>query len=133
MSATLVPKQQRVTLRIITRAGSALHDFHEASIGILSVSRRDPLRKDGAFGVFSDVDHLGARIRLLVVVGERHRVKLPNRVVTLQDAARIFPCDRRAGLYLGPRDLGIFPQTFAPLGDKIINAAFAVLVTGIAV
>src|SRR3546814_10106981 len=30
-------------------------------------------------GVLPDVDHLGARVRLLIVVGDRHRVELPDR------------------------------------------------------
>ena len=97
------------------------------------MSCRDPLRNDGALGVFPDVNHLGAGISLLIVVGECHRVKLPDRVVTLQDAARIFPGDRRAGLYLGPRYLGVFPQTLTPLGDKIVDPTLAVLVAGIPV
>ena len=79
------------------------------------------------------MNHLGAGISLLIVVGECHRVKLPDRVVTLQDAARIFPGDRRAGLYLGPRYLGVFPQTLTPLGDKIVDPTLAVLVAGIPV
>ena len=44
------------------------------------MARRDPLRNDGALGVFADVDHLGAGIRLLIVVGECHRVKLPTEL-----------------------------------------------------
>jgi hypothetical protein len=97
------------------------------------MARRDPLRNDGALGVFPDVDHLGAGIRLLIVVGECHRVKLSNRVVTLQDAARIFPGDRRASLYLGPRDLGVYSQTLATLGDKIVDPTLAVLIAWVPV
>ena len=36
--------------------------------------------------VLADVDHLGAGVGLLVVVRQRHRIKLADRVVALQDA-----------------------------------------------
>ena len=133
MGAALIAQQQRVTLRVVARAGSALHDLHQTPVGILSVPRGDALRNNGALGVFPDMDHLSAGIRLLVVVRQRHRVKLPDRVVTLQDAARVFPGDRRAGLYLRPRDLRILAETLSPLGDKIIDAALAFLVARIPV
>src|SRR5438128_1348137 len=73
----------------------------------LSVPGGDPFGDDGAARILADVDHLGAGIGLLIVVGQGHRIEFPHRVVALQDAARILPRDRRPGLYLGPRDLGI--------------------------
>ena len=55
--------------------------------------------------VATDVDHLRAGVGLLVVGGDRHRVELADRVVALEDHARVLPGDRRAGLDLGPGDL----------------------------
>ncbi len=102
MSAALIAQKQRVALGVIPGPSGALHDFDEATVAVLSVTRGDPLGDDGAFGVFSNVNHLGSRIRLLVVVGERHRVELPDGVVPDQEAARIFPGDRRTGFHLRP-------------------------------
>jgi hypothetical protein len=53
----------------------------------------DPFRDNGRFGVFADVDHLGAGIRLLMAAGQRHREKLTDGVIAAQNAARVFPGD----------------------------------------
>src|SRR5688572_27337449 len=126
MSTALIAKQQRVALGVITRFGSTFHDFYQSPISVLPVSRGDALRNDRALGIFPDVDHLGAGIRLLVIVGERDRIKLSDRVVALQNAAWIFPRNRRAGLYLRPRNFRVDSQALCPLGDKIIDPALAV-------
>src|SRR5690606_5128180 len=70
-------------------------------------------------------------IDLLLAVGNGDRIELAARAVATQDAARIFPGDRRAGLDLGPGDLGILATAIATLGDEIVDAALAVLVSGI--
>src|SRR5439155_8963340 len=64
-------------------------------------------------------------VSLLAVVGDRDGIELADRVVTLQDAARIFPGDRRTGLDLGPRDLGAGTTAGAALGHEIVDAALA--------
>ncbi len=84
-------------------------------------------------GVLPDVDHLGAGVGLLPVVGQRHGIELAHGVVAHQQAARILPGDGRAGLHLGPRDLGIHAAACAPLGDEVVDAALAFLVAGIPV
>ena len=71
-------------------------NFHQATVGVLAATSGDSLGDDGAAGVFADVDHLGAGIRLLAMVGERHRVELTDGLVSLQDAARVLPGDGRA-------------------------------------
>ena len=48
------------------------------------------------------VDHLGAGIGLLVIVGHRDRIEFADRILAVQHAAGIFPGDRAAGLDLGP-------------------------------
>src|SRR5205807_482742 len=102
-------------------------DFHHASIAVLAVPGGDALRDDGALRVLADVDHLGAGVGLLIVIGNGHRVELANRVVTLQDATGILPGDRRAGLDLRPGDLGIRAQALAALGNEVVDAALAFL------
>ena len=84
-------------------------------------------------GVLADVDHLGAGVGLLVMIGERHRVEFADRVVADQQAARIFPGDGGAGFHLRPGDLGVDAAAGAALGDEIVDAALAFLVAGIPV
>ena len=80
-----------------------------------------------------EMDHLRAGVGLLHVVGRRDRVELADRVVALQDAARILPGDRRAGLDLRPGDLRVDADAVAALGHEVVDAALAVLVAGIPV
>src|SRR5207245_3229328 len=109
----------------------SLHDLHHPAVGVLAVPGRDPLGDDRAAGVLADVDHLGAGVGLLAVVGDSHRVELADRVVPLQDAGRILPGDRRPGLALRPGDLRALPETLAALGDEIEDAALPFLVARI--
>ena len=80
-----------------------------------------------------DVDHLGAGVGLLAVGGERHRVELADRVVALEDDARVLPGDGRAGLDLGPGDLGVGAGALAALGDEVVDAARALRVARVPV
>src|SRR6185503_20488681 len=105
MGAALVADQHRVALREVARAVGPLEDPDRAAVGVLAVAGRDALGDDRAAGVLPDVDHLRPRVGLLVVVRQGHGVELPDRVVALQDAARVLPGDRRAGLDLRPGDL----------------------------
>src|SRR5580658_10424366 len=123
--AALVADQQRVALRVVTRAGCTLLDFHQAAIGVLPVARRDALRDDRALRVLADVDHLRSGIGLLIIVGQRHGVELTHRVVALQNAAGILPGNRRTGLNLRPRDLRIHALAGAALGYEVVDSAFA--------
>ena len=82
---------------------------------------------------FPEVDHLGAGVRLLHVVRRRDRVELADRVVALQDAARILPGDGRAGFHLRPRDLRVDADAVAALGHEVVDAALAVLVARVPV
>ncbi len=79
------------------------------------------------------MDHLRAGVGDLGVVGQRDRVKFADRIVALQDHARIFPRDRRTGLDLRPRDLRIHAAARTALCHEVINAALAVLVAGVPV
>jgi hypothetical protein len=116
------------------RAPSAFGaDFHQAAVAVVGMPGRDALADDRAAGVFPEVDHLGAGVGLLFVVGQRHRVELADRVVAEQHAGRILPGDRRAGLDLGPGNLRIAALAQPALGDEVVDAADAVLVAGIPV
>src|ERR1700704_5815522 len=69
----------------------------------------------------------------MIAVGDGDRVELPARAVAAQDAAWIFPGNGRAGLDLRPGDVRVLATAIATLGDKIVNAALAVLVAGVPV
>src|ERR1700712_486371 len=105
----------------------------EAAIGVLRDAGGDALGDDPARGVLAEMNHLGAGIDLLVTVRNRDRVKLAARIVAAQDATRIFPGDRRAGLDLGPGNLRIVAAAVAALGDEIVDAALAFGIAGIPV
>src|SRR6267143_4779373 len=133
VGAALVPDEHRVALRIIPRPLGALQDLHQAAVRVLAAAGGDPLGDDRRPGVLPDVDHLGAGIGLLAVVGHRHRVELPDRVVALEDAAGVLPRDRGPGLDLRPGALGVLPRALAALGDEVVNAAAPLLVAGVPV
>src|SRR5207245_3293361 len=98
-----------------------------------AVTDGNALRYDLAACFLPDVQHLRARVGLLVVVHERDGVKLADRVVSLEDAARVLPSDRGAGLDLGPGDFRVRAERLPALRDEVVDAAFAVLVPGIPV
>ena len=77
--------------------------------------------------------HLGACVGFLIVVGHCHAVELPIGIVSLQNAARILPCDGRACLDLCPADLREIACTESTLGHKVIDTSLAVLVAWIPV
>src|SRR2546426_8125779 len=118
-----VADEHRVALRVVAGLLGALQDLHEAAVGVLPTARRDALRHDRRARILAHVDHLGARVRLLAVVGHRHRIELADRVVALQDTAGVLPRDRRAGLDLRPRNLGAPAATGAALGHEIVDPA----------
>ena len=53
------------------------------------------------------MDHLGAGIGLLAIVGHRDRIEFADRSIAREHAARIFPRNCTAGLDLRPADLTV--------------------------
>ena len=88
---------------------------------------------DGAPGVFTQMNHLGSGVCLLIITGQCHRIKLAHRIITLEHTAWVFPCNSTAGLNLSPGYLGPISTTFATLGNKVIDATNAILITRIPV
>src|SRR5580658_9237384 len=111
----------------------ARQDFHQAAVGVLTVTGGDALRDDRAAGVRADVDHLRARVGLLVIVDGRDRVELADRVLAPQDAARILPGDRGSRLDLSPGDVRVTAAALTALGDEVVDAADALSVSRIPV
>src|SRR5687768_2062113 len=79
------------------------------------------------------MNHLGASIRLLIVIGYRYRIKFAYGVFPLQYAGGIFPGYRGPRFNLRPRNARVYAFRQTPLGYEIIDAAHAILVTGIPV
>src|SRR5205807_4580648 len=127
------PDQEGVALGVVPGVRGALVDLYAAAVGVASVPRGDALRDDRAPGVLPDVQHLRARVGLLVVVGERNGVELTHGVVALQDAARVLPRDRGTRLDLGPRDLRVHAEALPPLRDEVVDPALPLLVAGVPV
>ena len=133
VGAALLAQQQRIALGMVARAIGALEHLHQPPVGLLPVAGRDALGDDGALRVPADMHHLGAGVRLLVVVGQRHGIELAHRLVAQQHAARILPGDGAARLHLRPRDARARAAAFAALGDEVVDAAAALLVARVPV
>src|SRR3989449_4515262 len=99
--------QEGIALAVVAGIRGALVNLHAAAVRVAAVSGGDAFRDDRAAGVLPDVEHLRAGVGLLIVVDERDGVELAHRIVALEDAARILPGDRGAGLDLRPRDLRV--------------------------
>src|SRR5262245_28376396 len=92
--AALVSYQQGVQLGIVACRGGALENLLRTAVGVLTMPCRDAFRHDGAARVLSDVDHLRAGVRLLVIVCKGYGIELAYRVLSLENATRVFPGDR---------------------------------------
>ncbi len=63
---------------VVARAiGVAVHP-HQAAVGVLASAGADALADDLALGALADVDHLGAGVGLLAVMGQRHGWNSPT-------------------------------------------------------
>ena len=129
MRPALVSQKERITLGIVAGILRRRKNLNAPPIGILSLSRRNPLRDNRTLCILSDVDHFRAGIRLLPVVGNRHRVEFTTRILPLKNATGIFPRDRRTGFDLCPCNAGVLPFASPPLGHKIENTALSILVS----
>src|SRR5690606_23630767 len=117
----------------VARPGGPAMRRHQPAVGVGGHACGNALGDDPAGGVPAEVDHLGAGVHLLVAVGDGDRVELAAAVVAAQDAARVLPGDGRAGLHLGPRDLGVPAPAVAALGDEVVDATPALGIAGIPV
>ena len=100
-------------------------DADKAAIGVVAVPCADTLADDGRAAALAIVDHLGAGVGLLIIVGDGNRVKLSNAVFAVEDAARIFPRHCAARFDLRPAHLAVPALTQSALGHEVIYATFA--------
>ena len=68
---TFVADQHGVALRIITRPCGGRRNSDEPAVAVIRMPGRDTLADNRAARVFSDMDHFGAGVRLLIIVGDR--------------------------------------------------------------
>src|SRR5690606_6415929 len=133
VGTALFADQQAVALGVVARAVGIAVDLDQAAVGVLATAGADALGHDLGLGALADVDHLGAGVGLLAVVGQCHRVELAGRVGADQHAGGVLPGDRRAGLDLGPDHLAARTTAFGALGHEVVDATDAVLVAGVPV
>ena len=79
------------------------------------------------------MQHLGAGVCFLVVVGDGDAVELRLRIVAHEDAGRIFPSDGTSGFHLRPRQAGVATAQLPAFGDEVIDSALSIFVAGIPV
>ena len=85
MCPALIAEEERVTLRKVACSFGLAQNFHQSAVAVLAESGRDSLGDYSALRVAADVNHLGARVCLLVIVCDGYRVELACGVVTAQD------------------------------------------------
>ena len=85
MRATSVANQKAVALGVVAGIVCPGEHLDKASVAVLAVPGRNSLADDAASGIFPDVYHLGAGVRLLEVVGNCHRVELRRGIVAFED------------------------------------------------
>ena len=133
MRAAFVTNEQTITLRVIAAVlGLGVH-ADQPTIGVLGMARADPLGHDARAGILAQMNHLGAGIGLLIVVGDGDGIEFALAVIAAQDAGRVFPRHGRAGFHLRPHHLGPIAPAIGALGHKIIDPALAVLIARIPV
>ncbi len=133
MRTAVLAEQQAVALGEVAHAFRLRRNADEAAIGVLALAGRDALGHDGRAAALAIVDHLGAGIGLLVIVGDGDRVELADRILTIEHAARILPRHGRAGFDLGPADLAAFALAQRAFGDEVVYPALALGIAGVPV
>ena len=79
------------------------------------------------------MDHLGAGVGLLEVVGHGHAVEFRDGIVAAQDGARVLPGDGAARLDLSPEEAAATALAQAAFGHEVVDAAAALGVARIPV
>src|SRR5262249_13936352 len=120
-----VADEHRIALSVVPRPFGPRQNLHLAAIAVVAAAGGDSFRHDGAARVATEVHHLGPGIGLLATIHHGDGVELADGVVALENHARILPGDGRSGLHLGPGNLAIRTGALSPLGDEIVDPAFA--------
>ena len=76
VSPTFATKQQGIATAVIARSIGCGSHFDEPSISILAFACANAFRDDCASSVLADMNHLGSRVGLLIVVGNGDTIEL---------------------------------------------------------
>ena len=120
-------------MRGVARVGGRGGHAHQAAVAVVGVSGADAFGDDAALGVAPQVNHLGASVGLLEVVGHGNGVELAAGVIPAQNHAGVLPGYGRAGFHLRPCNVRALARAQAALGDKVVDAATPLRVAGVPV
>ena len=123
MCAALIANQHGITLRVVTCTLSGWCDPHQTAIAAVRASRRNTFADDGTARIFSEMNHFRARVCLLKIVSNSHRIKFTDRIIPTQNTRWIFQRNCRAGFHLCPGNPRINAFGQSSFGDKIEYAA----------
>ena len=84
LGGAAIADEQGVALGVIARVLCALTHAHQPAVAVLPPAGRNTLGHDGAAGVAPDMDHLGAGIGLLVIIGDSDRVELAHAIFAIE-------------------------------------------------
>jgi hypothetical protein len=99
---------------------------------VFCCGRGDALGDDGAAGVAADVDHLGAGVGLLAVVGQGHGVELAHELSPLRMQLGYFQVIAEP-VSTWVQEMRELAPAHAALGHEVVDAALAFLVAGVPV
>ena len=133
MRTALITQQQRVALTIVTRIIRLLSYTHQATVRVLTMSGRNTFADNRTASILTQMNHLRARIRLLVVIRHRHTIEFSRRVISRQNTGRVFPRNSRTCLHLCPGEFTVRTFAVTTFRNEVIDTAFAFGITRIPV
>ena len=118
--------EQRVALGVVFATLEVLRDVNDAAVGGAALADADGFGDDEGGGVVGGVDHLGAGVLMLAVVGEGDGDDFAPGAFALQDDAGVFHGEAAADVAVDPLDLGVLHGE-AALGDEVEDVGRPVL------
>ena len=118
--------EQRIALGVVLAALEAPRDVDEAAVRAAALADGDGFGDDGGRGFVGGMDHLGAGVLVLAVVGEGDGDDLAAGLAALEHDPRIFDGQPAADIAVDPLDLGLLVGETA-LGDEIVDVGRPVL------
>ena len=118
--------EKRVALGVVFAALQVLRDMDHAAVGGAALADADGLGDDDGGGVVGGVDHLGAGVLMLAVVGEGNGDDFAAGALTFKDHTGILHRETTADVAVDPLYLGVFHCDGA-FGDEIKHVVGPVL------
>ena len=121
---TLITHEHGIALGVITCSGCPWSNFDQSAIAVMRTSAEIPFDTI-VERVFFQMDHFCSGIGLHIPICQRDRIKFSNRMISLQNAAGIFPSNGCSHFHLGPGNFRIGPGASSSFGNKVINPSCA--------